>query len=64
MTTNVQNDFTNAFGEKNTDKNNIINLNNENNFNEFSDSNSHFSDFYKMIEIEKQKRLVSLFKLI
>lgn len=52
------NNFSNAFGERNTDKSNIINLNNDIEPNKLSNSNINVPDFYKMIETEKNRRLV------
>ncbi len=58
-----QTNINNAFGEKSSDKSNLINLSNQNNFggfNQYSDSNPNVPDFYKMIETEKQRRLVRI----
>ena len=61
MSANPQNIISNAFGQNSSDKNDFFSLNNENNFNKYSDSNPNVPDFYKMIEIEKQRRLVSFY---
>ncbi len=53
-TTNPQNNILNAFGDKSNEKNNFISLNNESAL----ESNKNIPDFYKMIDEEKQRRLV------
>jgi len=50
--------FSNVFGEKGDAKSNFITLNN----NSSSNMDLNIPDFYKMIDIEKQRRLVILIK--
>jgi len=62
MSNNSQNNSANPFGNNPTtnDKSSFVSLNNLNSFNQSSDSNPNFPDFYKMIDIENQRRLVRL----
>ncbi len=62
MSNNAQNNSANPFGNNPTpnDKSSFVSLNNLNSFNQSSDSNPNFPDFYKMIDIENQRRLVRL----